>query len=267
MNWMTADLADLTDRRAGRAAVVLVLVHLLVALVAWLLWGLGHFFVHVRWLPIALVFTYAALGTIGVMVRFGYWPMGVVRGFGEVYTETFSPVAGAFLGMLRLLMQFFLIFVLIPVLVMTWFNMRWWHVVGTDELDALPALAATIPVSQEWEHQPELDRQSETGFLAFMDPPISSAGPAPEGYVLRTYDVPKSYTYQDLEQWMSGPAWEDPESFGPTSNAVCEDDNTCRVRLLPSDGQEPEYVVETHYSGGTFPSVTVRLEYSARATG
>lgn len=103
MNWMTADLADVTDRRAGRAAVVLTVAYLGVALGAWLLWGFGHLFTQARWVPIVLVCTFAAVGTFGLMLRFGFWPIARHDGRGEEYTRTFSPVSGFFLGLWRLL--------------------------------------------------------------------------------------------------------------------------------------------------------------------
>lgn len=156
--------------------------------------------------------------------------------------------------------QLFLALMLIPALAMTCFNMRWWHVVGAEELEALPALEATIPAPDNWEHS-YLEQQPEIGFMTFMDPPPPPEGSGPEGYVIHAFDVPTSYTFADLEVWMASPEWKAPGSFGPITSAQCDQaTTTCRAHLLPSDGGEREYFITADHSAG---DVKVRLEYRA----
>ena len=66
-------------------------------------------------------------------------------------------------------------------------NVRWWHIVGTLELDELPARAATIPIPDDWQLVDTV--ATRTGVRGFMDGPTGSI---PQGYVRLTYKVPVS---------------------------------------------------------------------------
>jgi hypothetical protein len=263
VTWLTADLADLTDRRAGRAAVILVVSHVLIGLGGWLLWAFGWLpiFDHVRFVPVVLVTAYSLVLTIGILLRFGFWAVSVVGGFGERYTETFSTGRGIALGLVRLLSQLGLVLILLPPVMMTIFNMRWWHVAGTDELDALPARAATIPVPADWSPVTGLDNESRTGLLAFMEED-SPEGTAPEGFVQRAYTVPNGTTAEDLRTWMTSDAWTETGAFGELAIEECDSSRpSCDAHLVPPTGSQPEYFVTATGSAGT--TLILRLEYRA----
>lgn len=270
MKWLTADLAELTGGRGGRAALILIAAHVVLPLFTFALWALGLLpvFDDLRWIPIVVVSLYVAVMFVGLFVRFGAW--GTARSFfqdvGEEYMETFSPRVGFGLGWLRWFMQIVAAFILIFPLTMTWGNVRWWQISGTEELDALPARAAQIPVPESWKLE-ETDA-SQTGVLAL---PFQEHidGAVPQGYVERTYNVPDSYTFDDLKGWLQGPRWEndgDGSAFGAIKLQNCLDKSTrCRAQVVPTSGEHPEYFIRAVYNEsrtGHVPTrVDVRLNY------
>lgn len=272
--WLTQDLATLTGGSGRRAALVLVVAHVVPALLAWPLWafGLHPYFDDRHWIPTALVVTYSAVVVLGTFIRFGVWgtPATSGRDSGEEYMQTFSPGLGFALGWLRWAMQLVMVFIIIIPTVMTWTNVRWWHIAGTDELDDLPVVAETIPVPQEWTLTDT--EASRTGFPDFV---LMSGpeGPEPEGYVELTYTVPASYTFEDLKQWLDSPRWRDApdgDAFGAIQRERCDAERArCDVRRVPPQGREPEYFVRVELreprSRFDQQEVEIRLDYRAHA--
>lgn len=268
MKWLTADLAELTGGHGGRAALILIAAHVVLPLFTFALWALGLLpvFDDLRWIPIVVVSLYAAVMFVGLFVRFGAW--GTARSFfrdvGEEYMETFSPRVGFGLGWLRWFMQIVAAFIILFPLVMTWANTRWWELAGTEELDALPARAAAIPIPDDWELQ--RTSASETGIPEFMFQTTSTSS-APEGNVERVYDVPTRYTADDLKKWLSSSKWEkkpDGNAFGEIQLEKCTSQpDRCDARL--KTGHQPEYFIHaTAYknTSADYPSsVKVRLTY------
>src|SRR5699024_201647 len=270
VKWLKADLAELTGGRGGRAALILIAAHVVLPLFTFALWALGllPIFDDLRWIPIVIVSLYAAVVLAGLFVRFGAW--GTARSFfhdvGGEYMETFSPRVGFGLGWLRWFMQIVAAFILIFPLIMTWGNTRWWQISGTEALDALPARADQIPIPESWKL--EDSDASQTGVLALpFQEHINRA--EPQGYVERTYNVPDSYTFDKLKEWLQGPRWEnddDGAAFGAIKLQNCLDESTrCRVQVVPSSGDKPEYFVRAAYHEsptGRVPNrVDVRLNY------
>ncbi|WP_026818608.1 hypothetical protein [Arthrobacter castelli] len=271
MKWLTADLADLTGRRGLPAALILVVAHVVGPLLAVPLWALGLLpvFNDMRWIPVAIVSIYCAVIYFGLFWRFGFWGAAASMGIGggEKYMETFSPRTGLALGWLRFFMQLIAAGLIILPLIMTWTNTRWWHLTGTEKLDALPEQAAAIPVPDEW--QLDRTRASQTGFpeVAFS---TQFDGSEPQGFVEQTFEVPGTYTLDDLEQWLQDPVWDSfPDKGGPFGDLTLEECNSqstrCTARFVPRSGGEPEYFVAadldrlvSSYSGA---ELEVRLEY------
>jgi len=269
VRWLKADLAELTGGRGGRAALVLIAAHVVLPLFTFALWALGllPIFDDLRWIPIVIVSLYAAVVFIGLFVRFGAW--GTARSFfrdvGEEYMETFSPRVGYGLGWLRWFMQIVAAFILIFPLLMTWGNTRWWQISGTEALDALPARAAQIPVPEGWELERTDASQTGVPSLPFQE---HVDGPAPQGYVEHTYNVPDSYTFDELKDWLRGPRWEneDGSAFGAIKLQRCRNESTrCRAQVVPSSGDKPEYFIRAAYhesrTGHVPNRVDVRLNY------
>lgn len=274
MQLPTVNLATVSGGSPRRAAAILVAAHLVPGVIACGLWALGllPIFDDLRWIPVSIAVAFGVGSTLWMLLAFGFWgtarTMG--RGHGEEYEESFSPGAGFALGWLRWFLQLVMVAaVLMPVL-MTWMNVRWWQLAGTEELDALPERAATMPVAQDWELT-AVDA-SETGLLAFMSSTVS--GPDPEGYVEQTFTVPETFTFQDVRAWLESPEWAEPGGDAPVFGDVrverCRvESDYCDARLVPADGGEPEYFIRAHlrdpgvqHAG---PELEVRLTYQAIA--
>src|SRR5699024_7167722 len=149
---------------------------------------------------------------------------------------------------------------------MTWGNTRLWQISGTEALDALPARADQIPIPESWKL--EDSDASQTGVLALpFQEHINRA--EPQGYVERTYNVPDSYTFDKLKEWLQGPHWEnddDGAAFGAIKLQNCLDESTrCRAQVVPSSGDKPEYSIRAAYHEsptGRVPNrVDLRLNY------
>ncbi len=271
MKWLSIDLAKLSGGNGWRAAGILVVAHLIPGPVVLGLWFLGllPIFDDLRWIPVSIGVTFSVLCALWMFLAFGFW--GTVRtygrGHGESYTQTFSPGVGFALGWLRWFMQIVMVGLMLIPVGMLWVNVRWWHLTGTEELDALPDRAATIPVMQEWERT-DLEA-SETGLVAWMDSTME--GPEPEGFVEQRFTVPDSFDFQDLKAWLESPEWAEPAdgaAFGAIRIEECSPDSThpsCRAHLVPPTGEHPEYFVRaTFYEPASRhgePTLKVRLNY------
>lgn len=243
MQWRSDDLATMSGGNGWRGAAILVVAHLVAGVVAVGLWAFGllSVFDDLRWIPIGLVATYGLVATVTLLLRFGFWGTSVTlsRSGGEDLESTFSPGVGFGLGWLRWLMQIVLVFIVVFALLLTLGNAQWWQLAGTAELDRLPDLADSIPVEEDWEL---VDSEATgTGIPDFMDGP---QGPEVEGYVERIYEVPASYTFDDLRGWLEHPNWDaGPDAFGAIRIESCRrDSGRCTAHLVPA-GLEPEYFV------------------------
>lgn len=270
VKWLKADLAELAGGRGGRAALILIAAHLALPLFAYALWALGLLpvFDDLRWLPTAIVSIYGAVIFVGLFLRFGAWgtARSFFRDYGEEYMDTFSPRVGLGLGWLRWFMQIVAAFIIIPALAMSWGNVRWWQISGTEVLAALPARAAEIPVPGSWKLEDTDTSQTGVLELPFQE---HVDGPAPQGYVKRTYIVPDSYTFDELKGWLQGPLWEndgDGDAFGAIKLQDCLSESTrCRAQVVPASGDKPEYFIRAAYhdsqTGHAPTRVDVRLNY------
>lgn len=266
MKLFHADLATLSGGSGRRAAAILVVAHLVPGVVGLGLWAFGllPIFDDLRWVPIALVSVYAVGITLFLFLRFGFWgtPATFGRGGGEDLEETFSAGVGFGLGWLRWFMQAVLVFVLLIPVFMTLGNVRWWQVAGADVLDELPTRFDSIPVPDDWTLVDS--KKTETGIPGFMDGP---EGPEVEGWVERRYEVPSSYTFDDLRAWLTGPVWEEgDDAFGAIDVQSCRSASTnCTAQVVPPAGAEPEEFVRAWLSesssDGYAAEVRVRLTY------
>ena len=256
-----------------RAAAILVVAHLIPGVAMAGLWGLGllAIFDGRHWIPawIALIFGVAAV--LGMFLRFGFWGTPATRGqgYGDDVLAGFSPRVGFGLGWLRWLMQIVLVVVVLIPGLMTWANVRGWHLLGTDELRGLPTRAATIPVPDDWSLSDT--ERSGTGVPQFLDGPT---GTEPAGFVAQTFVVPASYAFDDLKRWLDSPEWTenpDGDAFGAIARERCDSaTTTCAVHLVPPHGEQPEYFVrarldEPSYDGDD-TEVEVRLDYRQYVT-
>lgn len=263
------NLAAMSGGSGLRAAGILVVVHLVPACVAWGFWlfGLLPIFDGLHWIPATLAVAFLLVSAVGTFGAFGMWgtPQTGGRDYGEDYEETFSPGVGMALGWLRWFLQIVLVFVMFFPTAMTVLNIRWWHLAGTEELDALPERAATIPVMADW--QRTRIEASETGIPEFLK--TTEEGPEPSGFVEQTYAVADSFTFDDLKQWLEGSEWATPatgEAFGAIEVDECKaDSGRCDARAVPPAGEQSEYYIRARFrepvSARGEPEVVVRLTY------
>lgn len=268
MKWIGRDLGELSGGSGRRAAAILVVAHLAPFPVMLGIWAVGllPIFDDLRWIPAWIAVAIGTVIVLGMFLWFGIWGTPATGGVdhGEDYSEAFSPGVGYGLGWLRWLMQLVLVALVAFPALMTWTDVRGWHVFGTDELRALPDRAAAIPVPDDW----TLIDTETTGFglAEFVTWP---EGREPNGVVEQTFAVPSTYSFDDLQQWLESPDWAadpDGDPFGAIERERCNPDRTrCDVRLVPPAGAQPEYFVratldEPSY-GGDEAEVELRLSY------
>ncbi len=263
------NLAAMSRGSGLRAASILIVAHLVLACVAWGFWffGLLPIFDDVHWIPATLAVAFLLVSLVLTFGAFGMWgtPTTGGRDYGEAYEESFSPRVGMGLGWLRWFLQIVLVFAMFIPTAMTVLNIRWWHLAGTDELDALPERAATIPVMADW--QRTSTEASETGIPEFMK--TTEEGPEPSGFVEQRFEVADSFTFEDLKEWLEGPEWTTPatgEAFGQIEVDQCTADSArCDARAVPPEGEEAEYFIRAQFrepvSRHGDPEVVVRLKY------
>ncbi len=265
------NLAAMSRGSGLRAAGILVVAHLVLACLAWGFWffGLLPIFDRMHWIPATLAVAFLLVSLVLTFGAFGMWgtPKTGGRDYGEDYEETFSPGVGMALGWLRWFLQIVLVFVMFFPIAMTVLNIRWWHLAGTEELDALPERAATIPVMADWERTSI--EASETGIPEFMK--TTEEGPEPSGFVEQRFEVADSFTFEDLKEWLEGPEWTTPaagEAFGAIEIDECTADSArCEARAVPPEGEEAEYFIRAQFrepiSEHGEPELVVRLKYHA----
>jgi hypothetical protein len=268
MRFIGEDLSELSGGSGRRAAGIIVAAHLAPAPVMLAIWAFGllPIFDDLHWIPAWIAIAFGIVSVLGLIRWFGMWGTMAtgLADHGEEYMETFSPGVGYGLGWLRWFMQIVAVFVVFILGLMTWTNVRAWHVFGTDELRALPDRAAAIPVPDDW----TLTDTEATGFglAEFVTWP---EGREPHGVVEQTFEVPSAYTFDDLRQWLESPDWaDDPDgdAFGAIEREGCKADQTrCDVRLIPPAGAQPEYFIRASLdepsSDVDEAEVEVRLSY------
>lgn len=268
MRWIGKSLGELSGGSAWRAAGILVVAHLAPFPVMLGIWGLGLLpvFDDLRWIPGWTAVAVGVVLVVGLFGWFGFWGTSATdgAGHGDDYMKTFGSLAGFGLGWLRWFMQLVAVVLALVPFVMTWTDVRTWQLFGTDELRALPDRAAAIPVPDDW----TLVDTESTGFglAEFTDWPD---GREPHGSIEQTFEVPSTFTFDDLEQWLESPDWaDDPDGdpFGAIQLEGCDTDNLhCDVRLVPPPGAQPEHFVRATlrepYSERDDPEVEVRLSY------
>ena len=274
MKWLNTNLAALSGGSWSRAALILLVGHLVPIVPAWLLWAFGLLPVFDRhhWVAATIAVVYAVVAVLGVFLRFGVWgtPATYGQSYGEDYMDTFSLGGGFALGWVRWFLQLFLVAAVLLPTVMTVTNVRWWHRAGTEELDALPARAESIPVPDAW-RLTETER-SRTGFPEFMSMSPQD-GPEANGFVEQTFTTSASYDFDDLKTWLASPDWTDAgtgEAFGAIEREKCVTDSTwCDVRLVPPANAEPEYFIRAELEEPDYVrderEITVRLDYREHA--
>lgn len=159
------------------------------------------------------------------------------------------------LGWLRWLVQVVSIGACALVLFAIWTDLRWWHLLSTPEIRALPERAATVPVPGDWKLTDS--RRSER-----------LPGP-PRGSYEQRYRVPDTFTYSDFERWFTSPAWE--TSFGARQAIECSPRvERCTADVVPPEGDEVTYSVDAWYfASRTYSSLSrsVRVKVHYRSPG
>ncbi|WP_300680440.1 hypothetical protein [Nocardioides sp.] len=256
-------LAARTHGSLGRAALILVAWHVIPVLIGIGLWafGLASIFDHHRWIPTTLVCAFALPTVFWIVARFGFWGVAASggQGGGEEYMETFGPLGGLGLGILRWFLQLILIGGLGAACVVTFTNLRWFYLVPPPQIKALKVKVDAMPLPADWTLSSS--SSGDDGSVSFYNKSMS-----------REYDVPHTVTAADLRSWLEGPGWTTSTShpggpaFGAIQTVYCSTDptTTCKAQLIPAAGQHPEYTVQaTAYAGidGAPTQVSVFAEY------
>lgn len=268
MRWIGRSLGELSGGSARRAAAIIVVAHVAPVLVMLAIWAIGLLpvFDDLRWIP-AWTAVVVGIGLLlGMFKWFGFWGTPATHdvGHGEDLMDSFGVGIGFGLGWLRWFMQLVLVTVVLIPGMMTWTDVRGWHLFGTDELRELPDRAAAIPIPNDW-----VLVESEAAGFGVTELVTWPEGREPNGYVEQTFEVPSDYTFDDLKQWVNSPAWaDDPDgdSFGAIEIEECDTNGTrCDVRLVPPAGAQPEHFVRArlHEASSDFDEteVEVRLSY------
>lgn len=240
--------ARLSLRRVSRgsvgiAALALVGAHLLVLFLVLLVWlvGLAPFFRDVHWIPAVLATVVAAVGMAVVFVKLIPWAHQYEKVFsgGGVFVLSwlhwFAIVATGVAGILMV--------------AMVWADVRWFHLAGDPGIDGLRDRAAEMPIPAEW----SLDEAGErdNGF------------PADVYEYEQSFDVPQSYEFSQMADWLSSQEWE--QSFGALRDIECDDSGWCQAEVAPQDAGDPVYTVVATYRrselAGSTPTVDVDLQY------
>ncbi len=228
------------------AALALVGAHLLVLLLVLLVWlvGLASVFDDVHWIPAVVATAVLVVGVAVVFVKLIPWA--------HQYEKVFSGGGVFVLSWLHWIMLIGTAAVGILMVAMVWADVRWFHLVGSPEIDGLQERASTMPIPADW----SLDEAEETddGF------------PAEVYQYEQSFDVPQSYEFSQMADWLSSAEWE--SSFGALRDIECDEESgRCRAEAVPQEAGDPAYVVVATYGpatgGGSTPTVDVDLQYRA----
>jgi len=227
----------------GVAALALVVAHLAVLVLVLLVWllGLAPVFDGVHWIPAVLATVVFVVGTAVVFVTLIPWA--------HQYEKVFSDAGVFVLSWLHWFMMVSSAVVGIVVVALVWADLRWYHLVSSPEIDGLRDRAMAMPIPAEW----SLDEaaRTEDGF------------PAGVYEYEQTFDVPQTYEFSQMADWMSSPEWE--ASFGSLRDVDCDATGRCQAEVVPREAREPVYVVVATYRASTMagstPTVDVDLQY------
>jgi hypothetical protein len=251
--------ARLARGRGGRAAwlmVVAVLVPTALVLVLHLaIWRIGwsESFTETRWVPGGLAFLVLTVGIAVTWYRTTTWIV-VAAGEDELVEVAehlrLSDGAAAAVFLLRRVLLGAALVLLFFTSVVVWVDLRWWVVVGSPEVDALPDRAARMPVPDDWVLQ-------ETS----VDERV--AGGPPRGGVTQTFELPAGASFADLEELFASSAWA--RSFGALQDVECDAElGTCDAEAVPPPGEEVTSYLDARIDeldpGGP-PQVEIELTY------
>ena len=223
------------------AALALVGAHLVVLLLVLLVWllGLAPVFDGIHWIPAVLATVVFVVGLGLVFATTIWWP--------HDYEKLFSDT-----GVIVLTLLHWIVLVGTPVVgmlmvAMVWADLRWYHVVSSPEIDGLRDRATAMPIPADW----SLDEAGER----------DNSFPADVYEYEQFFDVPQTYEFAQMVDWLSSPEWE--ASFGALRDIECDDSERCLAEVVPQDAQDPVYVIEATYrrTAGSTPTVNVDLEY------
>jgi hypothetical protein len=236
-------LRRISGGRVGVAVMALVGAHLAVLLLVLVVWflGLAPIFDGVHWIPAVLATVVFVVGLAAVFVTLLPWAHEYEKLFsaGAVFVLSwlhwFAIVATGVAGILMV--------------AMVWADLRWYHVVSSPEIDGLRDRAAEMPIPAEW----SLDEAGER----------NAAFPADVYGYEQSFDVPQSYEFSQMADWLSSPEWE--ASFGALRDVECDDTGWCQADVVPREAGEPVYVIVATYRSselaGSTPTVDVDLQY------
>ncbi len=227
----------------GLAALALVGAHLVVLLLVLLVWllGLAPVFDDIHWIPAVLATVVFIVGMAVVFTKLIPWAHQYERVFSDSgvflmsWLHWFLIVATAVVGMLMV--------------ALVWADLRPYHLFSTPEIDGLGDRAAEMPIPADW----TLDEAGErdNGF------------PADVYEYEQSFDVPQSYEFSQMADWLSSPEWE--QSFGALRDIECDDSGWCQAEVVPQDAGDPVYTVVATYRrselAGSTPTVDVDLQY------
>lgn len=260
MTRVSAYLVSWDRGSAGRAVTLLLVTHLGAVAIAWGAWALFLLpaFYDARALPSIASWVFAASASVWLMLRFGFWGTVATRGVGhgDDLLTTFTPGKGIAVGLLRWALQLVMISGVFAAAVCITMDMRWWHVMGSAEIDALPARVAAVPIPADWE---------------LVDTEVGDDGGNhhPNMRHWLTYEVPASTTFDELRAWLADPAWTDnPDgrAFGAIRIVSCDTgQQECRAQLVPPPGEPVEYFVRVERDDppdeGASAEVEVQVTY------
>lgn len=229
---------------AWLAALALVVAHLAVLLVVVLTWllGLAEIFRDVHWIP-------AVLATIVFVVAMAVVFKELI-GWARDYEKVFSAGAVFVLSWLHWFLLIGTAAAGIVMVALVWADMRWHHLFATPEMEGLRDRAVTMPIPADW----TLDEAEER----------NNGFPADFYEYQQYYDVPASYEFAQLADWLASPEWE--TTFGALRDIECDAElERCRAEVVPEPGQDVVYFVEASYrlsdTEGTTPTVNVDLQH------
>lgn len=254
MRRLTSSLSGWSSGGALRAAAILVVANLGAVALAWAGWALFLLpaFYDDRLLPSIVMWAFAVVVSVTLLGTLGFWGMVATRGVGHgEHLAAFPPRTALGLGLLRWALQLVMISGVFAAAVVTTLDLRWWHVAGTDEIRALPDRVAALPIPDEWE-------------LTSAEKGDDGGNHHPNMRHWLTYDVPASYTFDDLSAWLADPAWADaPDgaSFGAIRVVSCDaGQQECSAQLVPPSGEPVEHFVRVARSDPPYDGAPAEVD-------
>ena len=236
-------LRRLTRGSPWLAALVLLGAHLAVVLVIVLVWlvGLVPVLDDARWFPTALAGVTLVAGVVVTLGALGPWA--------TQYEKEFSFLAALLLDRFHYLLLILTCMAGLLGAALIWADVRWHHVVATPEVRGLREEAVAMPIPPDWSL--ESAREKDDGF------------PAEVYEYEQVFDVPGSYRFPQLADWMASAGW---EAVGGLQRVECDGQiERCTAEVAPAPGEDVVYLVEAWYHDspveGRPPSVRVSLQH------